>query len=61
MRCVNGHEGIVEWENHDCCFNVSDYYNTSNDYPTMAFFEGQPMEVVGNIREPAATEQEARR
>jgi hypothetical protein len=56
VRCVNGHEGIVEWENHDCCFNVSDYYNTSNDYPTMAFFEGQPMEVVGNIREPATTE-----
>jgi hypothetical protein len=33
----------------DACFNVSDYYQSSNDYPTMAFMEGQPFEVIGNI------------
>lgn len=51
VRCVNGHIGEIEWEAHDCCFNVTDYYRASDDYPTMAFMEGQPFEVVGNIYE----------
>jgi uncharacterized phage protein (TIGR01671 family) len=51
VECVNGHTGIVEWEEHDACFNVTDYYGASDDYPTMAFMEGQPMEVIGNIYE----------
>jgi uncharacterized phage protein (TIGR01671 family) len=49
--CINGHEGVVEWEKSDCCFNVTGYYNASNDYPSMAFMEGQPFEVIGNIYE----------
>lgn len=49
VRCINNHTGVIEWEKHDACFNVSDYYQSSNDYPTMAFMEGQPFEVIGNI------------
>jgi uncharacterized phage protein (TIGR01671 family) len=49
VKCVNGHIGEVHWEEHDCCFNVSNYYSQSDDYPSMAFMEGQPMEVIGNI------------
>ena len=51
MKCNNGHIGVIEFEEHDCCFNVTDYYCSSNDYPTMAFIEGQPFEVIGNIYE----------
>lgn len=51
VLCVNGHKGIIEWEANDCCFNVEGYYDPSNDYPTMAFIEGQPFEVIGNIHE----------
>ena len=51
VMCNNKHVGVVEWEEHDCCFNVSGYYNPSNDYPTIAFMEGQPFEVVGNIHD----------
>ena len=51
VRCVNDHVGAVEWEEHDCCFNVDGYYNSSDDYPTMAFGEGQPFEIIGNIHE----------
>ena len=49
VKCVDGHVGVVEWEDNDCCFNVSGYYSSSDDYPTMAFMEGQPFEVIGNI------------
>ena len=51
VKCVNNHIGLVEWESNDCCFNVADYYDSSNDYPIMAFMEGQPFEVIGNIHE----------
>ena len=51
VKCNNGHIGVIEFEEHDCCFNVTDYYCSSNDYPTMAFIEGQPFEVIGNIYE----------
>lgn len=51
VKCVNEHIGVVEWEVHDACFNVTDYYDSSDDYPTMAFIEGQPFEVIGNIYE----------
>lgn len=40
--------GEVVWE--DFMFNVEDYYDSSADYPTIAFFEGV-FEVVGNIYE----------
>lgn len=48
VKCANGHIGVVVWEEHDCCFNVEGYHNTCNNYPTMAFFEGDP-EVIGNL------------
>jgi hypothetical protein len=51
VKCINGHIGVVEWENHDACFNVTGYYNCSNYFPTMAFMEGQPVEIIGNIHE----------
>ncbi len=51
VKCVNGDTGEVIWEEHDCCFNITDYYNSSNDYPTMAFIEGEPFEILGNIYE----------
>ena len=51
VQCVNGHVGAVIWEEHDCCFNIIDYYNCSDEYPTMAFIEGQPFKVIGNIHE----------
>ncbi len=51
VRCVNDHVGAIEWEEHDCCFNVDGYYSSGDDYPTMAFVEGQPFEVIGNIHE----------
>jgi len=51
VKCNNGHIGKIEWENNDCCFNVSNYYSSSDDYPTMAFIEGKPFEVIGNIYE----------
>lgn len=51
VKCNDGHVGVIEWEDHDCCFNVRGYYNPLNDYPTMAFMEGQPFEVIGNIHE----------
>ena len=51
VECNNGHKGIVEWEDHDACFNVAGYYDSSNDYPSMAFMEGQPFTIIGNIHE----------
>lgn len=51
VRCKNGHIGIVIWEEHDACFNVTGYRDESNHFPTMAFFEGQPFEILGNIHE----------
>lgn len=51
VRCNNGHVGAIEWEHHDCCFNVDGYYSGCDDYPTMAFIEGQPFEVIGNIHQ----------
>ena len=51
VECNNGHVGVISWEENDCCFNVEDYYCSSNDYPTMAFMEGQPFTKTGNIHE----------
>ncbi len=51
VMCNNQHKGVIEWEENDYCFNVSDYYCSSNDYPTMAFMEGQPFVVIGNIHQ----------
>lgn len=49
VKCNNGHIGDVVWEEEDCCFEVTDYYSQCDDYPTMAFMEGQPFIVIGNI------------
>lgn len=45
--------GEVFYDSKCACFNVSDFYNGSQDYPTMAFSENGNviMEVVGNIHE----------
>ncbi len=51
VRCVNGHEGLVIWEEEKGCFNVQHYYSQSDDYPIMAFFEGQPIKIIGNIHD----------
>lgn len=64
LRDKNGkdiHEGdIVKYDNSvgkvfydsECaCFNVSGFYNGSQDYPTMAFGEHAVMEIVGNVHE----------
>ena len=51
VKCINGHVGVIEWEKSDCCFNVDGYYDGGNDYPSMAFMEGQPFTVIGNIYE----------
>jgi uncharacterized phage protein (TIGR01671 family) len=51
VECNNGHVGVILWEENDCCFNVDGYYSSSDDYPTMAFMEGQPFKKLGNIHE----------
>lgn len=51
VKCVDGHIGEVIWEQNDCCFNVSDYWNPYDYYPTMAFIEAQPFIITGNIHE----------
>ncbi len=51
VRCGNGDIDKVEWGEHDACFNVSGYYSQSDDYPTMAFIEGGPFEVLGNVHQ----------
>ena len=51
VRCVSDHVGTVVWKEEDACFNVDGYYCQSDDYPTMAFMEGQPFEVIGNVCE----------
>jgi hypothetical protein len=51
VECNNGHVGWILWEENDCCFNVDGYYSSSDDYPTMAFMEGQPFKKLGNIHE----------
>lgn len=51
VRCGNGHVGRVLWDQEDAHFNVYDYYSSSDDYPTMAFTEGGPFEIIGNIYE----------
>lgn len=45
--------GEVFYDKEQACFNVSGFYNQSQDYPTMAFSENGNaiMEVVGNIHE----------
>lgn len=45
--------GEVFYDSECACFNVSGFYNGSQDYPTMAFSENGNaiMEVVGNIHE----------
>lgn len=35
----------------DGCFNVKGFYETSQDYPTMAFSESYSFKVIGNIHE----------
>ena len=51
VRCFKCDKGVVGWEDHDACFNVDGYYDQSADYPTMAFIEGQPFEVLGNVHQ----------
>lgn len=43
----------VFYDKEQACFNVSGFYNQSQDYPTLAFSENGNaiMEVVGNIHE----------
>lgn len=43
--------GKVFYDSECACFNVSGFYNGSQDYPTMAFNEHAVMEVIGNIHE----------
>lgn len=45
--------GKVYYDNDTACFNVSGFYNGSQDYPTLAFSEygNATMEVIGNIHE----------
>lgn len=45
--------GEVFYDSECACFNVSGFYNQSQDYPTMAFSENGNviMEVIGNIHE----------
>ena len=45
--------GNVYHDNDTACFNVSDFYNGCQDYPTLAFSEhdNATMEVIGNIHE----------
>lgn len=45
--------GEVFYDSEQACFNVSDFYDGLQDYPTMAFSENGNaiMEVVGNIHE----------
>lgn len=51
VQCGNRHIGILIWDKECACFNVDDYFDSSNDYPSMAFMEGQRFEVLGNINE----------
>lgn len=48
-----GGVGKVYYNKNTTCFNVSDFYNRSQDYPTLAFSENGNviMEVIGNIHE----------
>ena len=45
--------GKVYRDNDSACFNVSGFYNSSQDYPTLAFSENgnAAMEVIGSIHE----------
>lgn len=45
--------GKVYHDNDSACFNVSDFYDRHQDYPTLAFSENgnAAMEVIGNIHE----------
>lgn len=45
--------GEVFYDSECACFNVSGFYNGSQDYPTMSFSENGNaiMEVIGNIHE----------
>lgn len=43
--------GRVYYDSERAYFNVSGFYNGSQDYPTMAFSEHAVMEVIGNIHE----------
>lgn len=45
--------GEVFYDEEEACFNVSDFYDGLQDYPTMAFSEcaNAGMEVIGNIHE----------
>lgn len=45
--------GKVFYDTEQACFNVSDFYDGLQDYPTMAFSEcaNISMEVIGNIHE----------
>lgn len=51
--------GRVFYDSERAYFNVSGFYNQSQDYPTMAFSEHAIMEVIGNIHEdPELVEEE---
>ena len=52
--------GKVYHDNDTACFNVLDFYNGCQDYPTLAFSEHDnvTMEVVGNIHEANMEEEE---
>lgn len=51
VMCVNGYIGEVLFLNDCCSFNVKEYYNSSDDYPTEAFIQGHPFTIIGNIHE----------
>lgn len=48
-----GNIGSVFYDNDSACFNVSDFYDGCQDYPTLAFSENgsATMEVIGNIHQ----------
>lgn len=52
VKYSNG-SGTVHYDSDKACFNVSDFYDGLQDYPTMAFSEcaNVSMEVIGNIHE----------
>ena len=56
VKYSDGYSDCIGKVYYDCdsaCFNVSGFYNGSQDYPTLAFSEygNATMEVIGNIHE----------
>ena len=50
VRCLNNHVGKVYWDNSSASFEVTNYWNISDDWPSRAFIEGKP-EIIGNTWE----------